>query len=218
MHSLSDHDSRHAIFYRQCACRFPDVAEGLPKPEPLAEPEQDAPLPQTFHHNHTPSMSSSPARMPSPSVPEPTAPMDPVANAPVVPVDPSPVSLPAPDLAFRAPPLPNDIPTLPHRITYHKSRSTTATYKNSAKPQRLSSSKFLHNRQQKSHRSHKCDVHYAREDSVDTVRVTHVAHLVLYHLARALWSIKCIWRFSYCNHYRTPPYCRTLRVEIVLSN
>jgi len=113
MHSLSVHDSRYAILYRQCARRFPDVAEHLPKPEPLPELEQEAPLQPMFHHNHAPSVSSSLAHMPLPSVPQPTPPMDTVANALAVPVDPSPESSPAPDLVSCAPPLPNNTPTSP---------------------------------------------------------------------------------------------------------
>jgi len=113
MHSLSIHDPRYAILYRQCTRRFLDVAEHLPKPEPLPKLEQEAPLQPMFHHNHALSVSSSLAHMPLPSVPEPTPPMDTVANTLAVPVDPSPESSPAPDLVSHAPPLPNDTPTSP---------------------------------------------------------------------------------------------------------
>ena len=41
MHSLSVHNPRYAILYRQCTRRFPDVAEDLPKPEPLPKLEQE---------------------------------------------------------------------------------------------------------------------------------------------------------------------------------
>ena len=66
MHELSIDDPAYAVLYRQCARRFPDVAEGLPKPKALPEPVQDTML---QHDCHAPTAPSSLAQTPSPSPP-----------------------------------------------------------------------------------------------------------------------------------------------------
>ena len=69
IHGLPIHDHTYAILYSRLACRFPDVAEELAKPEPLPEPVQDTPLQQTFHSHHVPSALLPPAYISLPPVP-----------------------------------------------------------------------------------------------------------------------------------------------------
>jgi len=51
MLKLSIHDHAYAALYKQCVHHFPEATQVLPKPEPLSEPAQDAPL-QKISHIH----------------------------------------------------------------------------------------------------------------------------------------------------------------------
>ena len=92
--NLSIHNEDYDALYRQCTHIIPELADILPKPEASSELVQDAPPQRSPHDCQAPPAPLSPARSPSPPIPEIlTSPTDPTASALAAPVDPLPLTL-----------------------------------------------------------------------------------------------------------------------------
>ena len=91
--NLSIRDKDYDALYRQCTHIIPELADILPKLESSSELVQDAPLQRSPRNCQAPPALSSPARSPSPPVPEILiSPTDPAASALAAPVNPSPLT------------------------------------------------------------------------------------------------------------------------------
>src|SRR5712691_6977616 len=87
MWARSSDNPTYAVLYRQCARHFPNALRGVPKPEPLPKPVQDAPPQKSVCVRRAQPAHWSPACTPSPPVLEtPMLPTNIVASTPTAPV------------------------------------------------------------------------------------------------------------------------------------